>query len=166
MLMVLVLVWLQPYKGNKFMRFLGEFFIGPLRPEGTWQVLKSPDSRFVRKYGALFEDHRGPPMVLRGATYATDPVTGWVNRGKLESHLGRPLISFRYPSPTPRPYRPVPPQALVYGNGTVSCLLGGLFLSCTRRRVEMQISQNVEMAAVSHCHIKTVCLKSTVLTQV
>jgi len=84
---------LQAYKGNKLMRFLGEFFIGPLRPEGRWQVLKSPDSRFLRKYGVLFEDNRGPPMVLRGATYVTDPVTGWVNRGKLEPHLGRPLIS-------------------------------------------------------------------------
>ena len=113
MLTVPVLLWLQPYKGNKFTRFLGEFFIGPLRPEGTWQVLKSPDSRFVRKYGALFEDNRGPPMVLRGATYATDPVTGWVNRGKLEPHLGQPLISFRYSSPTPRPYLPLSLQALI-----------------------------------------------------
>lgn len=83
------------YKGNKLVRFLGEFFIGPLRPEGKWAVLKSPDSRFLRKYGALFEDNRGPPMVLVGATYATDPVTGWVNRGKLEPHLGRPLVSIR-----------------------------------------------------------------------
>ncbi|DBA93931.1 TPA: hypothetical protein ACH3X3_013969 [Trebouxia sp. C0006] len=83
------------YKGNKLVRFLGEFFIGPLRPEGKWAVLKSPDSRFLRKYGALFEDNRGPPMILVGATYATDPVTGWVNRGKLEPHLGRPLVSIR-----------------------------------------------------------------------
>ncbi|DBA90394.1 TPA: hypothetical protein ACH3X1_003668 [Trebouxia sp. C0004] len=83
------------YKGNKLVRFLGEFFIGPLRPEGKWAVLKSPDSRFLCKYGALFEDNRGPPMVLVGATYATDPVTGWVNRGKLEPHLGRPLLSIR-----------------------------------------------------------------------
>ncbi|KAL0042483.1 hypothetical protein WJX79_001296 [Trebouxia sp. C0005] len=83
------------YKGNKLVRFLGELFIGPLRPEGRWAVLKSPDSRFLRKYGALFEDNRGPPMVLVGATYATDPVTGWVNRGKLEPHLGRPLVSIR-----------------------------------------------------------------------
>ena len=98
-----VLLLLQPYKGNKLMRFLGEFFIGPLRPDGSWQVLKSPDSRFLRKYGALFEDNRGPPMVLRGATYATDPVTGWVNRGKLEPHKGRPLVSFRYPPPPPPP---------------------------------------------------------------
>lgn len=77
------------------MRILSEVFIGPVRPEGRWQVLKSPDSRFLRKYGVLFEDNRGPPMVLRDATYVTDPATGWVNRGKLEPHLGRPLISFR-----------------------------------------------------------------------
>lgn len=115
MLIVRMLVCLQPHKGNKFMRFLGEFFIGPLRPEGTWQVLKSPDSRFMRKYGALFEDNRGPPMVLRGATYETDPVTGWVNRGQLQSHLGRPLISFRYPS-----YPPLAPTG-PYPQGVSAC---------------------------------------------
>ena len=86
---------LQAYKGNKVVRFLGELLIGPLRPEGRWQTLKSPDSRFLRKYGVLFEDNRGPPMVVRGATWAVDPVTGYVNRGRLEYHLGRPLLSFR-----------------------------------------------------------------------
>ena len=80
-------------KTNRCTRFLSEFFIGPIRPGGSWQVLKTPDSRFLRKYGALFEDNRGPPMVLRGATYAVDPITGWVNRGKLEPYYGRPLIS-------------------------------------------------------------------------
>ena len=64
-----------------------------MRPEGTWQVLKSPDSRFLNKYGPLFEDNRGPPMVMKNATYAVDPVTGWVNRGKLEPYYGAPLIS-------------------------------------------------------------------------
>lgn len=115
MLIVRMLVCLQPHKGNKLMRFLGEFFIGPLRPEGTWQVLKSPDSRFMRKYGALFEDNRGPPMVLRGATYETDPVTGWVNRGQLQSRLGRPLISFRFP-----PYPPLAPTG-PYPPGVSAC---------------------------------------------
>ena len=81
------------HRSNRCTRFLSEFFIGPIRPDGSWQVLKAPDSRFLGKYGALFEDNRGPPMVLQGATYAVDPVTGWVNRGKLVPAFGRPLIS-------------------------------------------------------------------------
>ena len=149
------------------MRFLGDFFIGPLRPEGTWQVLKSPDSRFVRKYGALFEDNRGPPMVLRGATYETDPVTGWVNRGQLQSHLGRPLISFRYPltrrSP---PSRPISPQALVSVKSTFwtlcrMCLVASA--SAAQDALLMQI--HPAEALYPHvprvpCQIKMPCLKA------
>ena len=96
MLIILCFIWLQAYKGNKLVRFLGELLIGPLRPEGRWQTLKSPDSRFLRKYGVLFEDNRGPPMVVRGATWEVENhATGYVNRGKLEYHLGRPILSFR-----------------------------------------------------------------------
>ena len=81
-------------KHNWVIHVLGVLLLGRSHPEGTWAVVRRADSRFLQKYGALFTDNRGPPMVLKGATYQADPVTGWVNRGKLESHPGQPLLSF------------------------------------------------------------------------
>ena len=63
-------------------------------PEST-NVLRC-SCRFVGRWGALFEENRGPPMVMCGATYATDPQTGLCNRGSLEPHLGRPVLTLRY----------------------------------------------------------------------
>lgn len=81
-------------KHNWVIHVLGVLLLGRSHPEGTWAVVRRADSRFLQKYGALFTDNRGPPMVLKGATYQADPVTGWVNRGKLESQPGQPLLSF------------------------------------------------------------------------
>ena len=52
-------------------------------------------ARFVGRWGPLFEENRGPPMVMRGATYETDRTTGMCHRGTLEPHLGRPFLVFR-----------------------------------------------------------------------
>ena len=70
-----------------------DILLGPEVAEGAWRPLKRPDSRFVHRYGTLFEENRGPPMVMRGASFQADPVTGLCNRGKLQPHLGRPLLS-------------------------------------------------------------------------
>ena len=67
--------------------------LGPEVAEGAWRPLKRPDSRFVQRYGTLFEENRGPPMVMRGASFQADPVTGLCKRGQLQPHLGRPLLS-------------------------------------------------------------------------
>ncbi|KAK9800174.1 hypothetical protein WJX73_003425 [Symbiochloris irregularis] len=69
--------------------------LGPRMEEGGWRPLKRPDSQFIGRWGTLFEDNRGPPLVMRGATFEKDPVTGRCNRGTLEPHLGRPVVSFR-----------------------------------------------------------------------
>ena len=53
-----------------------DIVLGPHVTEGAWRPLKRPDSRFVERWGTLFEENRGPPMVLRNATWRVDPVTG------------------------------------------------------------------------------------------
>ena len=69
--------------------------IGRESPEGFWRAIRKPDSRFVYKYGALFEETRGPPMLVHGATWEAHPVTGFVNRGKLIPVPGAPIFSVR-----------------------------------------------------------------------
>lgn len=49
--------------------------------QGDWKPGRRYDSKFVAKYGSLFEDTRGPPMVQVRPTYCTDPITGRVDRG-------------------------------------------------------------------------------------
>ena len=53
-----------------------DIVLGPEVYEGAWRPLKRPDSRFVERWGTLFEENRGPPMVLKGASFRADPVTG------------------------------------------------------------------------------------------
>lgn len=53
-----------------------DVLLGPAVTEGAWRPLKRPDSRFVERWGTLFEENRGPPLVLRNATFEADPVTG------------------------------------------------------------------------------------------
>ncbi|KAK9809018.1 hypothetical protein WJX72_007977 [[Myrmecia] bisecta] len=70
-----------------------DVLFGRTLTSGTWQPAKRPESNFVPRWGALFEDNRGEPMVLTGATYAVDPVTGALNRGQLVPVPGKAIIS-------------------------------------------------------------------------
>ena len=73
----------------------GALLIGRESPEGFWRTIRKPDSRFCYKYGALFEETRGPPMLVHGATWKPHPVTGFVDRGKLIPVPGAPLLTVR-----------------------------------------------------------------------
>lgn len=68
--------------------------VGPKGVSGKWMALKRRDSRFVNKYGPLFDANRGPPMVLTDCTYEVDPKTGFCNRGRLQQVHEAPIFSF------------------------------------------------------------------------
>ncbi len=77
--------------------------LGRESPEGFWRAIRKPDSRFVYKWGALFEETRGPPMLVHGATWEAHPVTGFVNRGRLIPVPGAPIFSIRWAGPAACP---------------------------------------------------------------
>ncbi|KAL4434011.1 hypothetical protein ABPG75_000452 [Micractinium tetrahymenae] len=72
---------------------------GSRKLQGDWCAINL-DSRFVHKYGSLFEATYGQAMVRRRATYDFDPVRGKIDRGALVplpelatvSWRGKPLV--------------------------------------------------------------------------
>ena len=89
---------LEEKRGSRLSRGIRAFqglLLGRESPEGFWRTIRKPDSRFVYKWGALFEETRGPPMLVHGATWEAHPVTGFVNRGRLIPVPGAPIVSFR-----------------------------------------------------------------------
>lgn len=66
---------------------------GEHQSEADWTATRQQGSKFVARYGPLFEEHRGPAIGRRGATLEIDPITGKVDRGELVGIKERPLIS-------------------------------------------------------------------------
>lgn len=61
---------------------------------GVWTPLHL-DSRFLAKYGVLFEGSAGQPLVRKAASYSFSEEKGEVNRGALVPLLERPLLHVR-----------------------------------------------------------------------
>lgn len=72
-----------------------DILFGVETPEGKWMALKRRDSRFIQKYGPLFEVNRGPPMYYTDMTYEKDPETGYCYRGRLQQANEAPIVSIR-----------------------------------------------------------------------
>eukprot|EP00210_Caulerpa_lentillifera_P005726 g5474.t1 len=66
---------------------------GEHQNEADWTSTRQQGSKFVARFGPLFEDHRGPAIGRRDATLDIDPVTGKVDRGTLVVIRERPLFT-------------------------------------------------------------------------
>jgi len=61
--------------------------------DAEWSATRKQGSKFVARYGPLFEEHRGPAIGRRDATLEVDPITGRVDRGTLVVIRERPLVA-------------------------------------------------------------------------
>lgn len=66
--------------------------LGEHQHEAEWATTKTQGSKFMARYGVLFEEYRGPPIGRRDVSLEIDPNTGVVDRGELVILKERPLL--------------------------------------------------------------------------
>lgn len=66
--------------------------LGPEQQQGEWIGNGSHGYLFMARFGVLFEGYRGPAVIRVNASYNVDPVTRYVDRGKLLVVKKRPLF--------------------------------------------------------------------------
>lgn len=84
--------WAEIYQLVSNMNWMTRLF-GEHLNDAEWSATRRQGSKFVARYGPLFEEHRGPAIGRRDATLEVDPITGRVDRGTLVVIRERPLAA-------------------------------------------------------------------------
>eukprot|EP00210_Caulerpa_lentillifera_P008309 g7929.t1 len=87
----------EPLTCAEFYRLLSSMnwmtlLFGEQQSEAEWSSTRQQGSKFVARFGPLFEEHRGPAIGRKDATLQIDPITGRVDRGTLVVIQERPLL--------------------------------------------------------------------------
>ena len=89
---------LEPLTCSEFLSSLSTMsfmtlLFGEHQEEAEWVSTKTQGSKFNARFGALFEEHRGPAIGRRDVTYDVDPEKLTVDRGELVILKERPLMT-------------------------------------------------------------------------